>query len=218
MPGSSTSCGVAVCLNGFASSAPQCNSNGVCLHDPAPAQCYPFACDPTTPACITTCGSDADCAPHTTCVNGGCRIPSPPDAGTDGGAGAGTDASVSTGGAAGAGGTGTGGRGAGGTATGGQAGSAGAGGTATGGSAGGIGVGTGGTSSLDGGTTGPDAGKDGGTAPGAASGDEGSCGCRVVGRESGSERALLGALAGLALVVARRRGRGAALRGRGAGG
>jgi hypothetical protein len=209
MPGLSVACGVGTCINGFTSEAPTCNSNGVCLADTSPTQCFPFACDPSAPACLTTCGQDSDCAPGAKCEFGGCTLPMP-DAGVP--PDAGIDASTGNGGAGGGAGgrSGTGGRGTGGGATGGRAGggAGGAGGSATGGNAGGIGTpGPGGGGPLDGGTTGPDAGKDGGTSPTAASQDEGSCGCRVVGRGENDWSGLAAAIGGIALVVARRRRR-----------
>jgi hypothetical protein len=76
-----------------------------------------------------------------------------------------------------------------------------------GGNAGGIGIpGGAGNANSDAGTTGPDSGTDGGTKPPTAgSGDEGSCGCRVVGRGERDWTGIFLAAGGIALVVARRR-------------
>jgi MYXO-CTERM domain-containing protein len=214
LPGTAVSCGTSYCAGGFAMPAPTCRGNGECVISGNTTDCYPFVCDTVSNACLTTCLQDVDCASGTVCVNGGCEQPvpdaGPPDAAAGG---APNDASVSSGGAGG--GTNTGGasgNGAGGTSgsagassggttgTGGEAANAGAAGTA-----GGVGISAGGSSSVDGGGTVSDAGKEAGPNGTAASKDEGSCGCRVVGRDTSDGTALLTVLAGLAAIVARRR-------------
>ncbi|HVU50227.1 MAG TPA: hypothetical protein VHL80_06055 [Polyangia bacterium] len=69
-----TVCVPAQCNGNMASGGFTCDGKGGCPVIPQPARiCAPYACNPATATCNTTCASDADCF-NSKCVNGACGL------------------------------------------------------------------------------------------------------------------------------------------------
>lgn len=65
-----TECAPETCTGGASTAASSCDGMGTCVA-PAPIPCAPYACG-TDGACLTSCGTGADCAAGTYCASGAC--------------------------------------------------------------------------------------------------------------------------------------------------
>jgi hypothetical protein len=69
-----TTCAAQSCTGGVLTAAAACDGAGTCVRGPS-ASCAPFACADAT-RCATTCATNADCAPPSSCNGGVCgRLP-----------------------------------------------------------------------------------------------------------------------------------------------
>jgi hypothetical protein len=108
-PGAATFCAPGSCTDGVETAPAVCDGAGACAVA-ATRSCGDYACGPL--ACLTSCTTDADCAPGRVCANGVCTVPPDGglhlDGGVDGPGDAGGDAAGDGGETADAGGAGDG--------------------------------------------------------------------------------------------------------------